>query len=253
MTTTLQAVRPPKIKMTSTRKHSLAAGIFYVLTFASIPTLVMYDIAKTNPDFVLGAGSSTPVVWGAVLEIIVALTGIGTAIALFPIVRRQNESLAIGFVASRTLEAAMIFLGVVSIVSLVALQQDFGTVPGTDTSAVVLVGASHASTYQWAFTVGQSLMPGFNAILLGTLMYRSRLVPRILPIMGLIGAPLLITSTLATVVGWNEPLSAWSALAALPVAVWEFSLGVYLLTKGFKRTALIEELDAEEAARLALS
>ncbi|MDD2858967.1 MAG: DUF4386 domain-containing protein [Candidatus Nanopelagicales bacterium] len=247
MTTTVHARPATKARMTNTRRSSLAAGICYLLTFISIPTLFLYNKAKTDPDFILGSNDGMPVMWGGVLELIVGLAGIGTAVALYPVVKRQNESLALGFVAARTLEAALIFVGVASIVSLVALQQDFGTAPGADTSALVLVGASHASSYQWAFTVSQSLMPGINALLLGTLMYRSRLVPRILPLMGLIGAPLLITSTFATVAGLNEPLSAWSALSALPVAAWELSLGIYLLTKGFKPTPLIEALDAEEA------
>lgn len=247
MTTTTHPAPVTTSRMTRSRKHSLAAGIFYVVTFVSIPTLVLYNSVKTDPNFILGAGSDNPVLWGAILEIIVALAGIGTAIALFPVVRRQNESLAIGFVATRTLEAAMIFVGVVSIVSLVALQQDFSTTAGSDSAALVYSGASHAATYQWAFTVGQSLMPGINAILLGTLMYRSRLVPRILPIIGLIGAPLLISSTLATVAGLNEPLSAWSALSALPIAVWEFSLGAYLIVKGFKRTPITGAFDADDA------
>ena len=249
MTTTTPAPPIAKTRMTNTRKSSLAAGIFYVLTFVSIPTLLLYNNAKTDPDFILGSSSGTPVMVGAILELIVALAGIGTAVALFPVVKRQSESLALGLVAARTLEAALIFVGVASIVSLVALQQDLGTAAGADSTALVVVGASHASTFQWVFTISQSLMPGINALLLGTLMYRSRLVPRILPIMGLIGAPFLITSTLATVAGLNEPLSAWSGLSALPVAAWELSLGIYLLTKGFKRTPLIEALDAEEAMR----
>lgn len=233
--------------MTSSRKHALAAGIFYLVTFVSIPTLFLYSAAKTNTDFILGSGEASPVQWGAVLEIIVGLAGIGTAIALYPVVRRQNQTLAIGFVSARILEASMIFLGVASILTLVTLQQDLGAVAGADSSALVVAGASQASMYQWAFTVGQSLMPGFNAILLGTLLYRSRLVPRILPIIGLIGAPLLITSTFATIAGFNEPLSAWSALSAVPIAVWEFSLGVYLVVKGFRRTPLTDAFD--EAAR----
>jgi hypothetical protein len=245
MTTTLQPAPVRAARMSRSRKHSLAAGIFYVITFVSIPTLALYSSVKTDTNFILGADGSGPVLWGGILEVIVALAGIGTAIALYPVVRRQNESLAIGFVASRTLEAAMIFLGVTSLVSLVALQQDFGATAGADAGALVYTGASHAATYQWAFTLGQSLMPGINALLLGTLMYRSRLVPRILPIIGLIGAPLLITSTLATVVGLNEPLSAWSALSALPIAVWEFSLGAYLIVKGFRRTPITDAFDAE--------
>ncbi len=233
--------------MTSSRKHALAAGIFYIVTFVSMPTLFLYHAAKNNSDFILGNGDPTLVQWGAVLEIIVGLASIGTAVALYPVVRRQNQSLAIGFVSSRVLEASMIFLGVASILTLVTLRQDLGVAAGGDSSALVVAGASQASMYQWAFTVGQSLMPGINAVLLGILMYRSRLVPRILPIIGLIGAPLLITSTFATIAGFNEPLSAWSALSAAPIAVWEFSLGVYLVVKGFKRTPLTDAFD--DAAR----
>lgn len=250
MTTTVHPAPVTTSPMSRSRKHSLAAGIFYVVTFVSIPTIGMYNTAKTDHNFILGTASDNPVVWGGILELIVALAGIGTAIALFPVVKRQNESLAIGLVASRTLEAAMIFFGVVSLVSLVALKQDFGPTAGADSAALVYTGASHAATYQWAFTIGQSLMPGINAILLGTLLYRSRLVPRILPTLGLIGAPFLISSTLATVTGHNEPMSTWSALSGMTIAVWELSLGVYLIVKGFKRTPITDAFDAEHANRV---
>ena len=219
--------------MTSLRKTALVAGIFYLITFISIPTLGLYGSMKTNQDWVTSSGSSTGVLWGAFLEVIVALAGIGTAVTLFPVVKRQNEGMALGFAASRTLEAAMIFVGVASLLSLVTLRQDLGSATGANATALMSVGASHVATYNWAFTLGQSLMPGVNALLLGTLMYRSRLVPRAIPLMGLIGAPLLIASTIAAFFGVIDQISAWSGIATVPVALWELSLGLWLTFKGF--------------------
>jgi hypothetical protein len=220
------------------RKTSLVAGIFYLITFISIPTLSLYGSVKSDPGWIIGAGTDTGVLLGTVLELIVALAGIGTAVALFSVVKRQNEGFALGFVTTRVVEAAMIFTGVVSLLSLVTLQQP-GAV-GAEATSLVTVGGALVATYNWTFTVGQSLMPGLNALMLGTLMYRSGLVPRALPTLGLFGAPLLITATIATMLGLIEQYSAVGALAALPIAVWEFSLGLWLTFKGFRPAAMAE-------------
>jgi hypothetical protein len=124
------------------------------------------------------------------------------------------------------------------------MRQDLGAAAGANTAALVTVGASHAAVYNWTFLLGQSLMPGINALLLGTLMYRSRLVPRIIPVIGLIGAPLLITAVFATLFGGSMPPPAWTGLAAVPVAAWEFSLGVWLVVKGFKPSPITTAMDA---------
>ena len=218
--------------MSSTRKTALVAGVFYLITFISIPTLALYDDLKTHPDYIISSGTDTGVLWGGLLEVIVALAGIGTAVTLFPVVRRQNEGMALGFVATRTLEAGMIYTGVVNLHSLVTLRQPGAT--GADAAALVTTGKSLVATYNWTLLLGQSLTPALNALLLGTLMYQSGLVPRIIPLMGLIGAPLLIIATIATLFGLIEQNSPLAALAALPVALWELSLGVYLVVKGFK-------------------
>jgi hypothetical protein len=220
--------------MTPLRKTALVAGIFYLITFISIPTLFLYGSMKTDQNFVTSSGSSTGVLWGALLEVIVALAGIGTAVTLFPVVKRQNEGMALGFVAVRTVEAAMIFTGVVSLLSLVHLRQSLGAAAGADKASLVTAGASLVATYNGTFLLGQTLMPCMSALLLGTLMYRSGLVPRALPVMGLIGAPLLIASSVAVLFGVIGPISPWSAIATLPVALWEFSLGLWLTFRGFK-------------------
>jgi hypothetical protein len=220
--------------MTPLRKTALVAGIFYLITFISIPTLFLYGNLKTDQNFITSSGSNTSVLLGAFLEVIVALAGIGTAIALFPVIKRQNEGMALGFAAVRTLEAAMIFTGVLSLLTLVHLRQGLGTAAGLDRDSLVTTGASLVSIYNGTLLLGQTLMPCLSAVLLGTLMYRSGLVPRAIPLVGLIGAPLLITSTIAAFFGVIPQLSAWSAIATLPVALWELSLGLWLTFKGFK-------------------
>lgn len=215
--------------MNSLRKTALAAGAFYVLTFVSIPTLALYRSVR-GPNFIVGPGPDTPVILGAFLEMVVALAGVGTAVALYPVVKRQSEGRALGFVCSRVLEAATIYAGIVSLLPIVTLRQ-----AGAGAGALVS-GQALAAQYAWAFFFGQSFFPAVNAVLLGSLLYQSRLVPRGLPILGFIGAALLLAAWAATLCGVFRPgqVSPLLALAALPIALWEFSLGVYLVVKGFK-------------------
>jgi hypothetical protein len=239
---TMKSARTKRVPMSALRKSSLAAGLFYIISFVSIPTLALYSSAKKS-GYILGPGPDTPVLVGSLLELIVGLAGIGSAVALFPVIKRQNEAVALGFVASRTLEAATIFAGVVSLLSLVSLRQA-GVGPDAQVTGQLL-----AAQYTKTFLVGQALIPAVNGLLLGYLMYRSRLVPRALPVIGLIGAPILIASVIAKYFGVYDEVSVWSALAALPIAVWEFSLGVYLTVKGFKSCAITREITAEAASR----
>src|SRR5580704_10529565 len=227
--------------MTSTRKTALVAGVFYLITFVSIPTLAIYRPVLNHRDWILSSGSSTGVLVGGLLEVIVALAGIGTAVTLYPVVKRQHEGLALGFVTARVLEGVMIFTGVVSLLSLVTLRQDLS---GANAAALVTVGASHVAVYNWTFLLSQSLMPGINAVLLGTLMYRSRLVPRVIPVMGLIGGPLLIIAVFATLLGQHSSLAGLAGLPVIPVAAWEFSLGVWLAFKGFKPSPITADTTA---------
>jgi hypothetical protein len=217
--------------MDSTRKTALVAGALYLLTFISIPTLVLYSQVR-GANYILGAGPDTRVYIGVILEIIVALAGIGTAVALYPVVKRQNEGVALGFVGVRTLEAATIFAGVITLVAVVALRRA-GAGAGELVTAHTLV-----SLHDWIFLSGQAFLPAVNALLIGSLLYQSRLVPRVLPMLGFVGAALLVISTGATLFGANHYGSSLSGLLSLPIAVWEFSLGVYLVVKGFREPGL---------------
>lgn len=232
MTTTARATATQRVPMDSTRRTALVAGAFYLITFAaSIPAVVLLGPVLGNPDYIVSAGADTQVLWGCLLDVVNALAGIGTAVALFPVVKRQNEALALGFVTSRMLEAAVIMIGVVSLLAVVTLRQD---VTGADAASLVTAGKSLVAVRDWTLLLGPGLMPALSALLLGSLMYRSRLVPRVIPTIGLIGAPLLLASDIATLFGVFGQFSSPALFLALPVAAWELSLGVWMVVKGFK-------------------
>jgi len=192
---------------------------------------------RGEADFVLGAGSDSGVLLAAFSELVVAAACVGTAVVLFPAAKRQSETAALGFVTSRVVEATLIIVGVVTVLTLVTLRTDVAGAPGADPAALVTTGRTLTAVYDWTFLLAQSLMPVFNALCLGYVLYRSRLVPRILPALGLIGAPLLLASDIAVFFGVIDRSAPLAVLAALPIAVWEFSLGVYLSVKGFTPTS----------------
>ena len=216
------------------RTRARTAGILYLITFVSMPTLAVYQPVRQQADFILGAGSDTGVLWGALSEVIVAIAGVGTAVVLFPVAKRQSETAALGFVTSRVLEAGGILLGVVGVLSVITLRSDVAGTAGADRASLITTGHTLSAVYDNAFLLSQSLAPVANAFCLGYIMYRSGLVPRILPTIGLIGAPLLLAADIAVFFGALDRMASINALAALPVALWEFSLGVYLTVKGFK-------------------
>jgi len=227
MTTTLRTTTAKRPSMDSQRKTALVAGALYLLTFVSIPTLALYGAVR-DPNYIVGPGPDTAALLGGVLELIVGLACIGTAVALYPVVKRQNEGVALGFVGARVLEGAAIFAGVVSLLSVVTLRQ-----AGVGADGLV-TGQALVAQYDWTTLFGQGTLPAFNALLLGTLLYKSRLVPRVLPVLGLIGAPLLIAGVIGTMFGLWEKVNVVSGIAVLLIAGWEFSLGVYLVVKGFR-------------------
>jgi len=229
--------------VSSTRRTALVAGIFYLITFvASIPAVFLLAPVLDNADYIVGAGADTRVIWGCFLDLINALACIGTAVALFPVVKWQHEATALGFVTSRMLEAAIILIGVVSLLAVVTLRQDLAGAPGADMASLVTAGRALVAVRDWTFLLGPGLMPGINALLLGWLLYRSGLVPRVIPLMGLIGAPLLIASATATLFRGNDPVTVLAAIATVPIFLWELSLGLWLVVKGFKPSPITADM-----------
>ena len=183
--------------------------------------------------------------WGCLLDGVNALTAVGSAVAVYSVVKRQNGSMALGFVTSRLIEAAVVMIGVVSLLAVVTMRQDFAG-SGADAASLTVTANALVDVRNWTFLFGPGLMPVFNAVLFGTLLYRSRLVPRIIPTVGLIGAPLLFAAFIAVLFGAIDQVSATAFFLTLPVAAWELSIGLWMTFKGFRPTA-VAALDGHDA------
>jgi hypothetical protein len=223
----------------SPRKLAFIAGVFWIVTFvASIPALFLYGPVLNHAHYVLGAGSDTRIAVGAFLEVILAIAGIGTAVTMFPIIKRQNESMALGFIASRVLESTVIVVGIISVLAVVTLRKDIGGTSAADPASLVLAGRSLVAIHKWTFLLGPGVCAGLgNGLLLGYLMYRSELVPRRMALLGLIGGPLLLVSCTAVLFGAFKQTSGVAGLLTVPEFCWELSLGIYLVVKGFKASS----------------
>lgn len=237
--------------MSPMRKTALIAGVAYILTFiGSIPALPLYHDIINEPNYLLGDASDTGVLWGVVGEVVCALAGIVTAVVLYPVAKRHSERAALGFVTSRVLEAAMIFVGILSVLSLVTLH-DAGA-SAAESGSVLATGRGLVAIHDWTFLLGPGLMPVISALCIGTVMYRTGLVPKIIPTIGLIGAPLLLASGTASLFGAWDQVSGTAIVMALPIATWELSFGIYMTVKGFKPNPVID-LSTDAVAPVAVA
>lgn len=237
----------PSLSPTSARRAALVAGVLYLVTIvSSIPAVLLLRPVLDDPGYIVSSGADARVLLGCLLDIVNAVACVGTAVALFPVVRRQHEGVALGFVASRLFEAGVIMIGVVSLAAVVTLRRPGAD--GAEAATLVTVGKALVAVRDWTFLFGPSLVPAFNALLLGYLMYRSGLVPRVIPLMGLVGAPLLIVSVVARTFAGQDQLVLLAGIATLPIFAWELSLGLYLTFKGFRPVPLLTPAGAHPPA-----
>jgi hypothetical protein len=215
-------------------------GAWFLGTFVfSIPAFFFYEPLLNHANYIVGSGDDTRVAVGALLEILLAISGIATAVVIFPIVKRVNESVALAYIAARTVESMLILIGVLSLMSVVALRQEVaGT--GSTTGALMDVGRSLLAVHHQTALLGPQFCAGLgNGILLGYLMWQSRLLPRPLVIFGVIGGPLALLGGIGVLLGaWDDPSGPLTALTVLEV-IWEFSLSVWLLAKGFRPSPIL--------------
>ena len=222
------------------RKVALIAGALFLVTFVvSIAAVILYAPVLHPAKYIVGAGADTRVRLGAVCELILIIANIGSAVVLFPILKRQNESLALGYVTARLAESTFIAIGIVSLLAVVTLRHKAA---GADAGTLVTTGKSLVAIRNWTFVLGPGFVVGVgNGLILGYLMYQSRLVPRGMAMLGLIGGPLICLSGIAVVMDIIGRGSAAQSVATVPEFLWELSLGIYLLAKGFKPSPILDE------------
>jgi hypothetical protein len=236
------------------QKTARLFGWLFIATFVtSIPAKLLFvngvggDFSELR--FIPGAVSENTVYLAAILEFGVIVTNIATAVLIYPIVKRQSEKVALGYVTARIMESAFILVGLMSIISIVSVSNAMAGATGAEATALAVQGNSLAATYDWAFLFGPGLVVGFgNGLMLGYLMYRSGLVPRRMAMLGLIGGPMLIASFVMILFGVYENGPGPAALMALPEIAWEASLGIYAAWKGFRPSPITRTVDLREPA-----
>ena len=220
-------------------------GWLFIGTFVtSIPARFLFihgvDASWTNMHFVAGHTSTASLKWAAVLEFGLIITQIGTAVVIYPLARRQSETLALGYVTARIMESVFAAVGILSMLSVVSVASALGAARGSEAIALSTQGNSLVHTYEWAFEWGPGLVAGIgNGVILGYLMYKSALVPPRMALLGLIGGPLLILSFVLTLTGVYKNGRGASGVLSLPEAAWELSLGIYCAVKGFRSASPI--------------
>jgi len=212
--------------------------LYLITFFTSIPALfVFFAPVLDDPRYILGPGADTSVAWGAVLELILIISNIGTAVVLYPILKRHNEILILGYVTARVMESVFIAVGILSLLTIVTLRQE--ATAGADAGSLLAVGQSLVAVHDWTFLLGPGFVVGVgNGLILGYLMYRSGLVPRSMALLGLIAGPVLLARFVGILFGVFEPMSVLGSIMVVPEFIWELALGIWLIVKGFNPSAL---------------
>ena len=227
--------RSPYQSSNDRKSYGRIVPVTYIISIP--PFLFLYAPVVDDPRYILGGGADTSVQWGAFLELLLIVANIGTAVVLFPILRRVSEILALGYVTARVVECTFIAVGILSILTVVTLRQEAAA--GADAASLVTAGKTLVALHDWTFLLGPGFVVGVgNGLILGYLMYSSRLVPRAMAVLGLIGGPLVMASGIAVILGVIEIGSAWQTLPAAPEFLWELSLAIWLMVKGFNPSAI---------------
>lgn len=215
-------------------------GVLFILAaVTSIIGLKLYGPILNGPDYLAnGAAHANQVIAGALMELILVASAIGTSITMFPYLRRYNESLALGHVCFRFMEAVIITVGVVGMLSLVTLSREYAAAGAPDLASYQASGTLLHAVHDWTFLLGPNFMLGINTMMYSYIFYRSRLLPRFIPILGMTGAALVFAAALLEMFGAFSQVSVWGGLMSLPVAANEMILAVWLIVKGFNPTAL---------------
>ena len=226
--------------MYSNKKTAKIVGVLLILaTVTAVAGVILYNPILNGPDYLTnGSQHANQVILGALMELILVVSAVGTATTMFPILRKYNETIALWHICFRFLEAIIITVGVISVLSLLTLSREFVAAGAQDTASFQTSGIVLNAIHDWTFLLGPNFMLGINTMMYSYIFYKTKLVPRFISILGMIGATLIFTCALFVMFGVFPQLSVWGAILALPVAAYEMILAVWLIVKGFNESAL---------------
>ena len=221
--------------MNANRTIATSAGILFIIAaVASIIGVTLYTPILNNPNYIIDTDiDHTQIKWGAFFEIITVLAVIGTSITLYPVLRKYNETMAIGTVCFRLLEATLITIGILCLLSIVTINQGFAKGLASDTSSLLIAGKLLLVVHDWTFLFGPNFLLGPSTLITSYILFKMKLVPRFISVLGLLGGPLIFICAVLVLFGFFLQISVWGALFAIPVFCYEMSLAIWLIVKGF--------------------
>jgi hypothetical protein len=230
--------------MNANRDIAILVGVLHILaTVTAILGFILYQPILTDPNYIIkGSANETQVIWGAFNELILAFSVIGITVMMYPIVNKENENIAIGYVCFRLLEAILIIIGIISLLSIVTLSQEFGNAEAPNAFSYLIAGKLLVTIHNWTFLLGSNLALGSSTLMISYFFYDSKLVPRFISVLGLVEGTLIFSCALLVMFGVFLQVSLWGAILAIPVFVYEMSLAVWLIVKGFNSSVVYSSL-----------
>jgi len=221
--------------MDSNRKNEIIVGVLFILAVVTaIIGLALYQPILNDADYIVKASANEPqVIWGAFCELILSFSVIGISVMMYPILNKENESIAIGYICFRLLEATIIIIGIISLLSVVTLNQEFAKAVDPNVISFLTAGKLLITVHNWTFLFGPNLALGPSTLMMSYILYKSKLVPRFIYVLGLIGGPLILACAVLVMFGVFRQISIWGVLLAVPVFAYEMILAVWLIVKGF--------------------
>ncbi len=242
---TLSAFLKQQNQMNTDKSNARLTGIFFIAAaITSIIGLSLYNPVLQNVDFlILGASHKNQIVLGAIMELFLAVSAIGTAIMLYPYLRKYNESLGLGYVCFRMLEVVFILIGTVSVLAMVSLSEQYTYSILSDNSYYNILGLVLKGIHDWTFMLGPNFMLGVNTFIYSYVFYQTNLVPKPLSVLGIVGAVFIFAASILEIFGLIVQISASGVVLALPIFTFEMSLAVWLIVKGFNLQYLKNKKD----------
>ncbi len=233
--------------MKANRDISIITGILYILaTFTAIIGLALYQPVLNDTEYIIkNTVNNTQVIWGAFNELILVFSVIGISVMMFPIINKENESIAIGYVCFRLLEAILITIGIISLLSILTLHQEYVKTLTPNASSFLTIGKLLVAIHNWTFLLGPNLALGPSTLLMSYFLYDSKLVPRFISILGFAGGSLILVCAFLVMFGVFHQLSVWGAILAIPVFAYEMSLAVWLIVKGFNSSEVYSSFNTK--------
>ncbi|MEJ2241377.1 MAG: DUF4386 domain-containing protein [Candidatus Bathyarchaeota archaeon] len=224
--------------MDSTRKTSIIVGVLFLIATIIIIIGGIFSFSIYESDYLIAVASNeNQVIFGALLEIVATAAIVGIPIAMFPLLKKFNESLALGYVAIRIFEGLTIFLNTIVLLSILTLSQEFVNTLSPDVLYFQTTGNLLLTVREQISVLVDFSFP-IGALVFNYLLYKTRLIPRWISVLGLLGGALWLIATPFRLFGFNPEQIDF---LALPIAAQEMILAIWLIIKGFNSPKIVSE------------